>query len=130
MTTGATVIASVASDGTQANGPSTRATVSGDGRVVAFISAATNLDRRDAGRPIGPAHEAVFVHDIVTGKTALVSGVVNNVPIFWGDPQRPMISANARVIVFQSTIEDLVPGDTNHFPDIFAYEFSSAPWLP
>jgi Tol biopolymer transport system component len=35
---------SVASDGTQANGESTSASISADGRYVTFVSSATNLD--------------------------------------------------------------------------------------
>ncbi|WP_052700178.1 hypothetical protein [Methylocucumis oryzae] len=59
---------SVASDGTQANGYSSRPTISHDGRYVGFTSAASNLSANDDN-----GVEDVFVHDRVTGTTKLVS---------------------------------------------------------
>src|SRR5439155_2739827 len=71
--TGTTERVSVASDGTQANGPSeegvsSQPAFSADGRFVAFESSASNLvagDTNDA--------DDVFVHDRQTGTTERVS---------------------------------------------------------
>ena len=55
---------SVASDGTQANGPSGFPSVSANGRYVAFSSNATNLAGTSPGE---------FLHDRLTGATVLVA---------------------------------------------------------
>ena len=60
---------SVASDGTQANSSSAVAGLSADGRYVFFNSRATNLVLADANG----IRTDVFVHDMVTGTTSLVS---------------------------------------------------------
>ncbi|MER6344366.1 hypothetical protein ABT232_07865 [Streptomyces sp. NPDC001532] len=61
---------SVASDGTQADGRSDTARISGDGRYVAFLSAAGNLVPWE--RP--PAYQRdVYVHDRDTGRTERIS---------------------------------------------------------
>jgi Tol biopolymer transport system component len=59
---------SVASDGTQADGPSDEPSLSSDGRYVAFSSAATNLAPGDTN-----GVRDVFVHDRSTGTTTRVS---------------------------------------------------------
>jgi hypothetical protein len=66
--TGQTTRVSVASDGTQANGPSELPAISRNGRYVAFTSHATNLVAADTN-----AASDVFVHDRVTGATTRVS---------------------------------------------------------
>jgi Tol biopolymer transport system component len=60
---------SVAGDGAQANGSSAVAGLSADGRYVFFNSRATNLVPVDANG----IRTDVFVHDMVTGTTSLVS---------------------------------------------------------
>jgi Tol biopolymer transport system component len=52
---------SVATDGTQANGASTSATISGTGRFITFVSAATNLDSSSAST------SGVFLRDTCAG---------------------------------------------------------------
>src|SRR5262249_28295336 len=66
--TGTTERVSTDSSGAQGNGPSTAATISGDGRFVVFESLATNLVPLDLNR-----RGDVFVHDRVTGTTERVS---------------------------------------------------------
>jgi dipeptidyl aminopeptidase/acylaminoacyl peptidase len=56
--TGATTRVSVDSSGTQANGLSAQAAISGDGRYVAFVSEATNLDDTDTNETAD-----VYVHE-------------------------------------------------------------------
>ena len=60
--------ASVSSAGIQANGPSLYASMSADGRHVAFQSCATNLDPADTNGQCD-----VFVHDRQTGATSVVN---------------------------------------------------------
>jgi Tol biopolymer transport system component len=59
--------ASVASAGTEANGPSNRAEISGSGRYVAFYSQASNLVEGYS------AALGVYLHDLDTGKTIAVT---------------------------------------------------------
>src|SRR5439155_576653 len=59
---GTTTRVSVASDGTEANGPSFEAAISGDGTRVVFTSSATNLAPGDTND-----RSDVFVHDMATG---------------------------------------------------------------
>jgi Tol biopolymer transport system component len=65
---GTTRLVSVASDGTPADQPSSDATISGDGRYVAFQSAASNLVPGDTNGTTD-----VFRHDLKTGITIRVS---------------------------------------------------------
>jgi putative cell wall-binding protein len=85
-------LVSVASSGGAADGHSRAASISGDGRYVAFISEAKNLVVRD----LWPgAH--VFVRDRETRTTQLVSGGGQPVP-----DTGVSISADGRFVVFQA----------------------------
>src|SRR5690242_12285413 len=64
LQTGTTRLVSVASDGTQANGPSFTPSISADGDVIAFRSDATNLVSNDT-----EGRTDVFVHTMSTGQT-------------------------------------------------------------
>ncbi|HEX8375663.1 MAG TPA: hypothetical protein VF606_10840, partial [Geminicoccaceae bacterium] len=90
--------------------------ISADGRFVAFASRATNLVAGDTNDLFD-----VFLHDRRTGRTTRVNlgprGAQDN-----GGAQRPALSADGRVVVFLSGASNLVPGDTNGHPDVFAYE--------
>lgn len=116
---GTTELVSVNSDGVQGDNVSTQASISGDGRYVAFISWATNL------MSVGEINNAgnVFVRDRLTGKTELVS--VNSV----GEPadgysQSPVMSADGRFVAFYSVAGNLVPGDdaNGRWPDVFVHD--------
>jgi hypothetical protein len=56
---------SVATDGTQANGASTSATISATGRYITFFSTATNLD------PLSSSAGGVFLRDTCAGATSV-----------------------------------------------------------
>ncbi|MEU5583238.1 RICIN domain-containing protein [Streptomyces huasconensis] len=111
---GTTQRVSVADNGTQGDGHSGGASVSADGRHVAFSSSATNLIARDAN-----AVGDVFVHDRQTGKTQRVSTAYTD----GGDgdhySSEASLSADGRLTVFSSAASDLVPGDTNATYDVF-----------
>jgi Tol biopolymer transport system component len=113
---GATTRVSVASDGSEADGDSYEAYLSGDGRFVVFTSYARNLipgDNNGTGD--------VFVHDRATGETTRVSvssdGVEGN-----GASGAPSISADGRYVAFCSDANNLVPGDTNNQFDVFVHD--------
>lgn len=110
---GTTVRVSVSSSGVESNGHSHTPAISGDGRYVAFESAATNLV---AG--ITNSVWDIFVHDIVTGTTERVSvssaGGQSN-----GDSRFASISADGRYVSFTSQADTLVSGPTNGRTDVY-----------
>ena len=100
---------SVASDGAQATGGSSYASsISGDGRFIAFQSAAFNLVTNDTNNVMD-----VFVHDRVERVTRRVSIPTNGVGQATALSQAPSISANGRYVAFESDAPTLVAGDTN-----------------
>lgn len=89
-------LVSVATDGTQANGPSRHPVLSADARFVAFESDATNLVPGDTNGVTD-----IFVHDRLTGLTTRESigrGGVQGT----GASFEPQISANGRYVAFVS----------------------------
>ncbi len=106
---------SVASDGTEANGASQNAAISGDGRYVVFESLATNLDPRDT-----LSGSDIFLRDRETGSTTLISVNERTDDNSLGS-FAPDISEDGSTIVFHSNASGLVPDDTNGVADIFAY---------
>jgi hypothetical protein len=113
LRTGAVVRASVASDGAEAHGASGQASISANGRYVAFQSAAPDLVPGDDN-----AVSDVFVRDLVAGTTERVS--VSSAGAQASDwSLYPSISADGRAISFDSAAPDLVSGDTNGTADVF-----------
>jgi Tol biopolymer transport system component len=110
---GTTERVSVASDGTQADGSSYSASISGDGRFVTFQSGASNLFPPDE---LYETH--IYVHDRQSGVTELVSKATNgDLASAGGD--NPVISADGRFVAFHSFSSNLVSGDTNNLHDVF-----------
>jgi len=107
---------SVNTSGGQANGDSYNASMSSDGRYLAFGSAATNLVPRDTNGSFD-----VFVRDRLAGTTRRVSvssaGVQSS-----GDSFASQISADGRHVTFAAQAPNLVTGDTNGAVDVFAHD--------
>jgi Tol biopolymer transport system component len=103
-------------DGTAANGYSVQPGLSGNGRYVAFVSAADNLAPGDTNGLID-----VFVKDLQTNSVERVSvsssGTQGN-----GGSYEPALSADGRYVVFESFASNLVPGDTNRSYDVFVHD--------
>lgn len=123
--TGATTRVSVDSAGVQGNQFSAWASpsISADGRLVAFVSEATNLVPGDTnGLP------DCFVHDRQTGQTIRVSvdsaGGQATGPLGYGN-FICAISADGRAVAFESTATNLVSGDTNGHGDVFVHDLAS-----
>jgi Tol biopolymer transport system component len=113
---GATTIVSLASDGTQGNGDSLAPAISADGRYIAFMSGSTNL------APGTGSGWNVFVHDTLTGTTALASTPTDGTPVPGSssyDFPRPDISADGRYVVFSSDVGALAPDAVNYRQDVF-----------
>jgi Tol biopolymer transport system component len=110
---GITQRVSVATGGVQAGGTSTSPSLSDDGRLVVFWSTAADLAPGD-----GNAAEDVFVHDRETGVTERVS-VAADGREGDGGSFHPSVSGDGRHVAFWSNAANLVPGDTNGWPDVF-----------
>jgi len=111
---------SVATDGTESNDGSWAASMSADGRYVAFHSRASNLVHGDSNRDGDDPFkdEDVFVRDRHRGITVLVS-VAREGNQADGWSTAPSISADGRFIAFDSVATNMVPGDTNGTNDVF-----------
>jgi Tol biopolymer transport system component len=99
------------------NGDSSAPRISGNGKYVVFASKATNLAEGDANKLTD-----IYVYDIAAKTTTRASVAQGG-----GDPNaecvEPDISDDGSVVVFTSVASNLVPGDTNDYPDIFVREW-------
>ena len=122
---------SVDSAGNEGNNASAAPSNSSDGRYVAFESLSTNLVAGDTNGKVD-----IFVHDrdadgngtydepgaISTVRVSVdLAGVQGN-----GDSNSPSISADGKSVTFKSDAFNLVAGDTNTVPDIFADDLQAA----
>jgi hypothetical protein len=117
LVTGATTLASLNGNGDQADSGGAAASISGDGRYVAFVSSAANLSPIDRD-----PQSDVFVRDRSAGTTTLVDvDSAGNAADAGSGPGgfRPNISADGRSVVFMSGATNLVSGDTNDVADEF-----------
>ncbi len=115
LQTGTTALVSVNRIGTDSgNGGSGHPSLSANGRFVAFLSDASDLVANDTN-----GQEDVFVRDLQTGTTVLVS--INRAGTNSGNGRTgtPLISADGRFVAFASLADDLVANDTNRATDIF-----------
>lgn len=114
--TAATERVSVDGKGNQANGESFQPRLSADGRFIAFKSRALNLVSGGASAP------NVYVRDRLLGTTEIVSvdSLGNHSNLAATGHQD--ISADGRLVTFNSPASNLVPGDTNGEPDIFVHD--------
>ena len=115
MQTGTTVRASISSSGYQGNNTSTAASISGDGRYVAFYSYATNLVSGDTN-----GVNDIFVRDLQSGMTMRAS-VASNGTQANGSSGTPFISADGQYVTFYSFATNLVSNDTNGTADSFIH---------
>lgn len=105
---------SVASHGGQANGPSSNASLSGNGRYVTFASTSSNLVGRQ-----GAAAEEVYVHDTASNLTNIISvsssGKRENAAVSSPFTQVSSISGDGRYVAFDSDATNLTGnGDNGH----------------
>ncbi len=109
---------SVSSTGEMGNRASGMPSISSDGRFVAFRSEAEHLVEGDTN---GVAD--IFIHDRMSGITQRVSisstGEQTDAPT-----EQPIISANGRVVVFQTSARTLVPGEgeSGEFSQIYTHD--------
>jgi hypothetical protein len=106
---------------------SQRATISADGRFVAFWSNATNLVPNDTN-----GHFDAFLYDRQNHTMTLVSKGYNGAQAD-GDSRRPVVSRDGTAVVFESAATNIAPpascgiltgckgGDKNNADDVFLY---------
>ena len=106
-------------DGSESNGDSYYASISGNGQLVAFVSDASNLVSDDSN-----GYRDVFLHDLQSRTTIRVScdpsGADSN-----GDSGYAQLSADGLWIAFESQAFNLVNGDTNGVADVFLHDIQS-----
>ena len=104
------------------NGSSSIPAISPDGRYVAFQSSASDLVHNDTN---GPNGADVFVRDLQTNKTTLVS--VNYAGTASGNrsSHHPLISDDGRYVVFYSQASDIIANDTNGHSDVFVRDLQT-----
>lgn len=107
----------LAAAGTQTEGTDAAASISADGRYVAFNSNASNLVPGDTN-----GQQDVFVYDRQTNTTERVSVSAEGAQGNGGTRFAPAISADGRYVTFASSASNLVPGDTNGVDDVFVYD--------
>lgn len=114
--TGITTRISVASNGAEGQGESAAPAISANGRYVTFESRASNLVGSDTN-----AANDIFVHDTQTAVTTRSSVSASGLEGY-SDSYTPAISADGRMVAFNSYSANLVSGDTNGKSDVFRHE--------
>lgn len=118
LLTGETTRVSLSATGGETDESSIDPSISADGRLVAFWSAATNIVDDDTN-----GKNDVFVHDRVTGTTVRASEASLGVEANGGSTD-PVISSNGRFVAFNSKATNLVPDDTNGVADVFLHDLA------
>src|SRR6266566_809577 len=108
-----TTLVSRSGTGALPNADCTDVRISGDGRFVVFVSAASNLmanDNNDASD--------IFLYDRSSGQLELISqSTLGEIGI--GESDSPAVSDDGRFVVFDSDSSNLVSGDSNGAWDVF-----------
>jgi Tol biopolymer transport system component len=97
-----------------------RSQISPDGRYVVFQSVASDLVANDSN-----GLEDVFVYDIQTNTTRLLSGNVLGTGSGNGSSELPALSRDGNFVVFVSHADDLAGGDNNGLQDVFLYNLQT-----
>lgn len=114
LSSGAVGRVSVDGAGAQANGASSQPVLSGDGRYVAFASAASNLVVGDTNGNVD-----IFVKDADAGGVERVNTDAAGQQGTGGDCGTPSLSGDARYVAFVCAQANLVAGDSNGVADVF-----------
>jgi Tol biopolymer transport system component len=102
LMTGTNIPVSLNTNGVTADAMSTEPSISGDGRYVAFTSSANDLVAGDTNNA-----QDVFVRDLQTGTTILVSVSTDGIPPGKADFYSPIISMDGRYVLFHSKASNL-----------------------
>lgn len=124
---GRTLLVSLGLGGKASDNASYSPSLSADGRVVAFVSSASNLAPHDDNQ-----ESDVYVFDVASGSVALVSATSKGKAAN-ASSSRPALSADGRYVVYQSVASNLgsrhgCPAsvtDTNLLPDVYLFDRAS-----
>ncbi len=108
-----TTVVSQSTSGDLALQDSDNQSISGDGRLIAFVSSASNLVNGD-----GNGASDIFVRDVIAGTTSAVSRGSGDA-LGDGASRAPIISEDGQSVVFLSDASNLIAGDHNQAPDAF-----------
>ncbi len=120
--TGETERISVSSSGEQGDAHSSRRggrSISADGRLVLFTSVASNLAPGD-----GNGRSDVFIRDRLMAQTIRLVPSTSGMPAH-REKRVCTMSADGRLVAFESRKSNLVPGDTNDAYDVFVHDRQS-----
>jgi uncharacterized repeat protein (TIGR01451 family) len=124
LSTGITKLVSANWTGTNsASDHSFAGTMTPDGRYVTFVSRATDL-LPGYVEPNGVYPENVFLRDMLTGTTTLVSATCQGQAGIDGDSFNPVISPDGKRVFFSSSAGDLVPGSPG-FQNIYVRDLAA-----
>ena len=116
---GVTILASLASDGSQGNDDSFEPSISGDGTHLSFTSDADNFFVGD-----GNQRSDVFVRDLVAGTLTHVSRNALGVP-FDRSSYTSWLSGDGSVVVFTTDAWNVAPEDTNFNTDAILVDLAT-----
>ena len=108
---------SAAPGGGAGNGASDRASMSADGHLIAFQSAASNLVS-------GASGSQVYIKDLNTGQITLVSSNASGAPGDKGSDS-PSVSADGHFVSFDSKATNFNPADSGGDMDIYVKDLTS-----
>lgn len=111
-----TTLVSYANSGLQSTAPSLSPDVSANGRYVVFSTTSANMTNGDTN-----GVSDIFLRDLLLSITSRVS-VSTAGALADGPSSFPSVSADGRMIAFESTATNLVAGDTNGVSDIFVHD--------
>jgi hypothetical protein len=117
---GGAVLVSSGADGRRGSGGSGGASISRDGRIVAFESDARDLVGGDTN-----GVRDIFLRDL-TRKATIRASVRSNGGQVGTDSRRASVSGDGGAVVFDSTATNLVPKDTNQVRDVFLRDLPAA----
>ncbi len=119
-----TTLVSVTVSGAPAGpGDSIPVAISTNGRYALFESSASGLVVEDTN-----AATDVFIRDLASNTTILVSANTNGVPGN-GASRASAMTPDGRYVAFVSDASDLVPGDTNGIADVFVRDLQNGATL-
>ena len=113
---GTTQIVSISTDGQQGDDDSFNAAISGDGATVAFASTSQNLISPRTGGRVN-----VYVRDVAQRTTTCITVLPDGTEES-GD--RPSLSEDGTLVVFESGATGFVPLDQNAANDVFLFDRS------
>ena len=117
LPTGRLAEVSVSRKGGPADEDSVAPSLSANGRYVAFSSWADNL------APGGGVDHDVFLRDMRTRTTYLVSRGLDGTPVSVSGGRQAAVDDSGRAVVYQTWASNIAPGDTNDEPDVVLWRW-------